>query len=35
MLDAKIHHSLNKLTANQMAKLLVMRHGIDAFGYRY
>lgn len=35
MLYAKIHHSLNTLTANQMAKLLVMHHGIDAFGYKY
>ncbi|MHC8408338.1 hypothetical protein [Pseudomonas sp. TMB3-21] len=35
MLDANIHRSLNTLTASQMAKLLVMRHGIDAFGYKY
>ncbi|KAI2693101.1 hypothetical protein [Pseudomonas sp. TNT3] len=35
MLDANIHHSLNTLTASQMAKLLVMHHGIDAFGYKY
>lgn len=35
MLDANIHHSLNTLTAGQMAKLLVMHHGIDAFAYKY
>lgn len=35
MLDENIHRSLNTLTANQMAKLLVMHHGIDAFGYKY
>ena len=35
MLDANIHHSLNTLTASQMAKLLVMHHGIDVFGYKY
>ncbi|VVN20294.1 hypothetical protein PS662_04329 [Pseudomonas fluorescens] len=35
MLDANIHHSLNTLTASQTAKLLVMHHGIDAFGYKY
>ena len=35
MLDANIHHSLNTLTARQMAKLLVMHHGINAFGYKY
>ncbi len=35
MLDANIHYSLNTLTASQIAKLLVMHHGIDAFGYKY
>jgi len=35
MLDANIHHALNNLTASQVAKLLVMHHGIDAFGYKY
>lgn len=35
MLDANIHHSLNTLTASQIAKLLVMHHGIDDFGYKY
>jgi hypothetical protein len=34
MLDANIHHSLNTLTASQMAKLLVMRKGLQ-FGYAY
>ena len=29
MLDANIHHSLNTLTAIQMAKLLVMRKGLE------
>lgn len=33
MLDA-IHHSLNTLTASQLAKLLVMRKGLE-FGYAY
>lgn len=35
MLDSTIHQSLSALTATQMAKLLVMHHGIDAFGYKY
>jgi hypothetical protein len=35
MLDATIHDQLNALTASQLAKLLVMHHGIDAFGYKY
>ena len=35
MLNAKIYHSLNTLTASQMAKLLAMHHGIGAFGYKY
>lgn len=34
MLDANIHHSLNTLTASQLAKLLVMRKGLE-FGYAY
>lgn len=34
MLDANTHHSLNTLTASQMAKLLVMRKGLE-FGYAY
>ncbi|WP_279612873.1 hypothetical protein [Pseudomonas allokribbensis] len=34
MLDAKIHHSLITLTASQMAKLLVMRKGLE-FDYFY
>jgi hypothetical protein len=34
MLDAKIHHSLNTLTASQLAKLLVMRKGLE-FGYAF
>ncbi|MFJ2319245.1 hypothetical protein [Pseudomonas sp. NPDC087817] len=34
MLDANFHHSLNTLTASQMAKLLVMRKGLE-FGYAY
>lgn len=35
MLKENIHQSLNSLTASQLAKLLVMHHGIDAFGYKY
>ena len=34
MLDANIHHSLNTLTASQLAKLLVMRKGLE-LGYAY
>jgi hypothetical protein len=34
MLEANIHHSLNTLTASQLAKLLVMRKGLE-FGYAY
>lgn len=34
MLDANTHESLNTLTANQLAMLLVMRKGLD-FGYDY
>ncbi|MBX8621687.1 hypothetical protein K4754_06565 [Pseudomonas glycinae] len=34
MLDANLHHSLNTLTASQLAKLLVMRKGLE-FGYTY
>lgn len=34
MLDTNIHHSLNTLTASQLAKLLVMRKGLE-FGYAY
>jgi hypothetical protein len=34
MLDTNIHHSLNTLTARQLAKLLVMRKGLE-FGYAY
>lgn len=34
MLDATIHDSLNELTAQQLAKLLVMRKGLE-FGYDY
>lgn len=34
MLDANIHYSLNTLTASQVAKLLVMRKGLE-FGYAY
>lgn len=34
MLDATIHKSLNSLTASQLAKLLVMRKGLE-FGYAY
>jgi hypothetical protein len=35
MLKENIHKSLDSLTASQLAKLLVMHHGIDAFGYKY
>lgn len=35
MLKETIHHSLSELTATQLAKLLVMHYGIDAFGYEY
>jgi hypothetical protein len=34
MLDANTHHSLSTLTASQLAKLLVMRKGLE-FGYAY
>ncbi|MNE16598.1 hypothetical protein D3C80_1095480 [compost metagenome] len=34
MLDANIHETLSTLTASQLAKLLVMRKGLE-FGYTY
>ena len=34
MLDASVHESLSALTAPQLAKLLVMRKGLE-FGYAY
>ena len=34
MLDANIHETLSMLTASQLAKLLVMRKGLE-FGYTY
>lgn len=34
MLDATIHQTLNTLTSSQLAKLLVMRKGLE-FGYTY
>jgi len=35
MVKENIHNSLSTLTASQLAKLLVMHHGIDVFGYKY